>query len=111
MKCDICNKEFTFLYFIGRSNVCNKCIAKYTVFKEVRYSEDAMLKKALRAFDIKSFDELKAIKEWQLDELAIGNIKEKRKQSFKYKKNRASAVKVDGGDILDYQDEYDTYNL
>ena len=108
MRCDICGKDFTFLYFIGKSNVCNKCIARHTVFKEVRFSEDALLKKAMRAFDIKTFDDLKNIQDWQLDELEMGHIKEKSKQSFKYKKNSASAVKVDGGDALDYQDEYDT---
>ena len=107
MKCDTCKKDLTFLYFIGRSNVCNKCIAKHTVFKEVKYSEDALMKKAMRAFDVKSFEDLQKIQESQLDELEMGMVKEKRGQSFKYKKNKASAVSVDAGDSLDYQDEYD----
>ncbi|MBN2367758.1 hypothetical protein JXC34_01970 [Candidatus Woesearchaeota archaeon] len=106
MKCDICNKEFTFLYFIGRSNVCNKCIAKHTVFKEVRHSEDELLRKAMRAFDIKSFDDLRKITDDQLDELAMGMVKEKKVKTFKYKKN-AGPVKIDGGDYLDAQTELD----
>lgn len=107
MKCDICDKEFSFLYFIGKSNVCNKCIAKHTVFKEVRHSEDALLRKAMRAFEIKSFDDLKKITNFQLDELEMGNIKDKKTKTFKYKKNKASAVKVDSGDYLDSQTELD----
>ena len=107
MKCDICNKEYSFLYFIGKNNVCNKCVAKHTVFKEVRVSEDALLRKAMRAFDVKDFDDLKKITNYQLDELVMGNIEDKRKKTFKYKKNKASAVHVGKGDSLDYQDELD----
>jgi len=108
MKCDICKKELTFLYFIGKDNVCHKCIARYTVFKEVGESEDTLLRKALRAFDIKGFDDLKMVTAMQADDLAMGMIKEKSKQTVKYKKNKSSAVKVDGGDALDYQTELDT---
>jgi len=108
MQCDQCKKDITFLYYIGRSNICNKCIGKYTVFKEVRNSEDALLRKALRAFDIKTFDDLKNVTEVQLDELSMGNIKEKSKQTLKYKKNKTSAVSVGTEDTLDYQTEYDT---
>ena len=108
MKCDSCNKDITFLYFIGKDNVCGKCIAKHTVFKEVKESEDTLLRKALRTFDIKSFDDLKKITASQADDLAMGLIKEKNKQTIKYKKNIRSAVKVDSGDTLDYQTELDT---
>jgi hypothetical protein len=108
MKCDVCKKEFTFLYFIGKDNACHKCIAKYTVFKEVGESEDAILRKALRAFDINGFEDLKKITAMQADDLAMGLIKEKNVQTIKYKKNKSSAVKVDGGDALDYQTEMDT---
>ena len=107
MLCDVCKKEITFLYFIGKDNVCNKCIAKYSVFKEVSESEDTLLRKALRAFDIKCFDDLKKITAAQADDLALGLIKEKNKQTFKYKKNKSSAVVVDSGDPLDYQTELD----
>jgi len=107
MKCDSCGKEIMFLYFIGKSNVCNKCIAKHTVFKEVKVSEDAILRKALRAFDIKNFDDLKKITNAQLDKLSMGLIKQKSKQTVKYKKNQNSAVKVDDGDYLDPQTELD----
>ena len=107
MQCDSCKKEITFLYFIGKDNICNKCIAKHTVFKEVSESEDTMLRKALRAFDIKGFDDLKKITADQADKLAMGRIKEKSTQTVKYKKNNGSAVKVDEGDSLDYQDELD----
>ncbi|MCM2324862.1 MAG: hypothetical protein NDI94_00215 [Candidatus Woesearchaeota archaeon] len=108
MKCDSCKKEITFLYFIGKDNVCNKCIAKHTVFKEVRESEDGLLRKALRAFEIKCFDDLKKVSAADSDKLAMGMIKEKNKETVKYKKNKTSAVIVDDGDSLDYQDELDT---
>ncbi|MEM2131085.1 MAG: hypothetical protein QXR96_01045 [Candidatus Woesearchaeota archaeon] len=107
MKCDVCKKEYMFLYFIGKDNVCHKCIAKHTVFKEVGESEDALLRKALRAFEVKSFEDLKKITSIQAEELALGIIKEKNKQTIKYKKNKQSAVKVDSGDTLDYQTELD----
>lgn len=107
MLCDSCKKNLTFLYFIGKDNVCNKCIAKHTVFKEVKESEDTMLRKALRAFDITCLDDLKKITASQADALALGQIKEKSRQTVKYKKNRASAVTVDSGDTLDYQTELD----
>jgi len=107
MKCESCNKELMFLYFIGKSNVCHKCVGKYTVFKEVKTSEDALLRKALRSFDIKSFDDLKAITNADLERLQMGKVKVKSKQTFKYKKNTNSAVKVDDGDYLDPQAELD----
>ncbi len=107
MKCDKCSKEMTFLYFIGKSNVCNKCIAKYTVFKEVKESEDALLRKALRAFRIKTFDDLAKISYAELDMLKMGLVKQKKSQTFKYKKNQASAVRVGKGDHLDPQTELD----
>ncbi len=107
MICDSCNKDITFLYFIGKSAVCNKCIGKHTVFKEVKASEDALLRKALRAFEIKSFDDLKKITYAQLDDLVMGNIKQKSKQTVKYKQNKKSAVEVDKGDYLDPQTELD----
>ena len=110
MLCDSCKKEITFLYFIGKDNVCNKCIAKHSVFKEVSESEDTLLRKALRAFDINCFDDLRKITATQADDLALGLIKEKNKQTFKYKKNKASAVVVDAGDTLDYQTELDLGN-
>jgi hypothetical protein len=108
MKCDSCKKELTFLYFIGKDNVCHRCIAKHTVFKEVGESEDTLLRKALRSFEIKCFDDLKKITAKQADDLAMGFIKEKNTQTVKYKKNKTSAVKVDDGDTLDYQTEMDT---
>ena len=94
MKCDSCGKELTFLYFIGKSNVCNKCIAKHTVFKEVKISED-------------SFDDLKKITYAELEKLKLGKIKQKNKKTFKYKKNTGSAVRVGYGDYLDPQEELD----
>jgi len=108
MKCDSCGKELMFLYFIGKDNVCNKCIARYTVFKEVKVSEDALLRKALRAYDIKCFDDLKKLTNKDFDDLALGHVKEKKTQTVKYKKNTGSAVKVDSGDYLDPQVELDT---
>jgi hypothetical protein len=108
MKCDSCNKELTFLYFVGRDNVCHKCIARHTVFKEVGESEDGIMRKAMRAFEIKCFEDLRNITAAQADDLAMGLIKEKNKQTVKYKKNKGSSVKVDGGDALDYQSELDT---
>lgn len=107
MKCDSCDKEFMFLYFVGKDNVCNKCIAKHTVFKEVKVSEDALLRRAMRAFEVDNFEDLKNITDHQLDKLHMGQIKEKSKQTIKYKKNNGSAVKVDDGDYLDPQAELD----
>lgn len=107
MKCDVCNKELNFLYFIGKNNVCNKCVGKYTVFKEVKLSEDEVLRKAMRSFDIKCFDDLKKITHSEVEKLKQGKIKQKNIQTYKYKKNKDSAVKVDEGDYLDPQIEYD----
>ena len=108
MKCDVCKKELTFLYFIGKDNVCHRCIGKNTVFKEVGESEDTILRKALRTYNITCFNDLKSVTAKQADDLAMGLIREKNKQTIKYKKNKSSAVKVDGGDSLDYQTEMDT---
>jgi hypothetical protein len=109
MKCDVCKKEFTFLYFIGKDNVCNKCVGKHTVFKEVKLSEDELLRKAMRTFDIKSFEDLKKITYAEVEKLKSGIIKQKNIKTFKYKKNKASAVVVDDGDYLDPQDELDLF--
>lgn len=107
MKCDSCNKEIMFLYFVGKSNVCNKCIAKHTVFKEVRVNEDGLLRKALRAFEINNFEDLTKITNSQVDKLATGAIKDKKGQTIKYKKNKGKALNVDNGDYLDPQTELD----
>ncbi|MBT3720313.1 hypothetical protein HN789_05495 [archaeon] len=107
MKCYVCDKELNFLYFVGKDNVCNKCIAKHTVFKEVKVSEDILLRKALRSFEIKGFEDLKNISYADVDKLAHGQIKEKSKQTVKFKKNKVSAVSVDDGDYLDPQTELD----
>jgi hypothetical protein len=84
MKCDVCSKEKLFLHLVGKNSVCTECIAKHTVFKEVKHSSEARLRKALRAFDIKSFEELKNIKAFQLENLERMPIK--RKKTVKYKK-------------------------
>ena len=107
MKCDVCNKEFTFLYFIGKNNVCNKCIAKHTVFKEVDESEDAILRKAMRSFDVNSFDDLKNINKLQIEKLKKGLVKDKNRPTFKYKDNKNSAVNVGSKTEMDPQEEYD----
>ncbi|NTV23574.1 MAG: hypothetical protein HGA85_04325 [Nanoarchaeota archaeon] len=108
MRCDVCKKDLTFLYFIGKDNVCHRCVARHTVFKEVGESEDTVMRKALRAYDIKCFDDLRKITNMQYDDLAMGLVKEKNTQTVKYKKNKSSAVVVDDDDSLDYQTELDT---
>ncbi len=107
MKCEICGKEYNFLYFIGKSNVCHKCVAKHTVFTEVKESDDVLLRKAMRAFDIKSFGELLRITPEQKIALEEGRIRKMRNKTFKYKSNKGSSVRVGKGDSLDYQEEYD----
>ena len=97
----------TFLYFVGKSNVCNKCIARQTVFKEVRHSEDSLLRKAMRAFGIKSFGQLKDITPKQAEDLEQGKIKDRKGETFRHKSNRGSAVKVDSGEYIEDQEELD----
>ena len=47
-------------------------------------------------FDIHSFEELKNIKEYQIEELENHPVKSK--QTVKYKKNKVRTKKVDGSD-------------
>ena len=61
----------------------------------------------MRAFDIKSFDQLKEITETQLEALKEGKIKSKRGESFKYKDNRESKVRVGKEDYMEDQEELD----
>ena len=105
MKCDICGKDYMWLIFIGKDNVCSKCISKYTVFKEVKHSNETRLRLALRKLEIKNFDDLKKIKNYDLEEL--DSLPLKKKQTVKFKKNIKSAVKVDAADAIDLMSEQD----
>lgn len=58
MKCTSCGKEKHWLFFIGKDNVCNKCIEKNTIFKEIRFSKDKRLNIVLKKRKIKSFKQL-----------------------------------------------------
>ncbi len=109
MECNICGKEKLWLIFIGKDSVCSNCIAKHTVFKEVRNSDERMLRKAIRAFDIIGFEQLKKVTNGQVDELAMGLIKAKNRPTVKFKKNNESSVKVDKEDSLDPLSEQDEF--
>ena len=86
MRCTSCQKESAWLHCIGTDNVCAKCIAKHTLFKEVRFSDESRLAKVLRRRPIGSFDALKAItvKDFDIinaepDQPTIKKYKEKKK--------------------------------
>lgn len=83
---------------------------KHTLFKELRLSDESRLRKALRAFDINCFNDLKNIKEHQLELLENGKIQEKSKQTVKYKKNKQSIIRTDAKeDTLDPMSEMDQF--
>ncbi len=113
MRCDICSKDFLFLNFIGKDNVCTNCIARHTVFKEIKTVGEARLKKALRVFPVRSFEDLKMIKEHEVEDVE----KMPDKETVKVKKNKAvKARPVEGAsvegikaddDIIDPIDEMD----
>ena len=107
MRCDICNKDYMFLHFIGRDNVCTNCIAKHTVFREIKTTSEARLKKALRAFEINSFEDLKNITEYQIEE--IENKPNLKKETIKLKKNKAKNPSLknsdDAGDPMSEMDQ------
>lgn len=110
MLCSICGKEKMWLLFIGKDNVCTNCVAKHTVFTEVKNSNEIMLRKALRTLDINSFDDLKKVTPEQVDDLALGAIKSKNpKPTLKLKKNAKSSVQVDTDDLLDPMTEQDQF--
>ncbi|MBD3202777.1 hypothetical protein GF327_00650 [Candidatus Woesearchaeota archaeon] len=86
MKCTNCSKDKLFLHLIGKDSICAKCIVKHTVFKEVAESSEARLRKALRVFDVRSFEELKKVKDYSYEELK--KMKPKRQNTVKYKKKK-----------------------
>lgn len=104
MKCSSCGKEKLWLHFIGKDCVCGPCIAKNTVFKEMKTSNDMMLKKAIRTFDINSYQDLKSITQKQFNDLAEGKIKEKEQSTIIFKKNAEANITKD---LQDDIDEYD----
>ena len=84
-----------FLQIMGKDSVCSQCIVKYTPFKEVRKGSETRLRKAMRVFDIKSFEELKNLKEEDLEDLE--NKKDKRQCTIKYKEIKKKAQDDDDG--------------
>jgi len=86
MKCTICGKENSRLTYVGKDNVCSKCMTKYTIFKEARFSDDKRISKVLRRRKMESFEDLKKIDEKEYerineekDDPSIRKYKEKRK--------------------------------
>jgi len=71
MKCNICNKENAWLNYIGNDIVCSKCVAKYTVLKEMRFSDEKRFSKLLRKRKIESFEQLKKLKEDELEKIML----------------------------------------
>ncbi|MBN2422333.1 hypothetical protein JXB41_03835 [Candidatus Woesearchaeota archaeon] len=108
MQCDICKKNYLFLHFVGKDNVCNNCIAKYTVFKEIKTTSEARLKKALRAFDINSFEDLKNIKEHQLEKLENQALPKKAKVTYKTNRlpKRNMLLSEDAQDPMSEMDQF-----
>lgn len=72
-----------FLHLIGKSNVCTNCIAKHTIFKEIKTISEARLKRALLVFDINSFEDLKNLKAY--DVVNLEKKPAKKKNNLKYK--------------------------
>ena len=71
MKCSVCGKEHNWLNFIGKDNVCNKCIEKKTIFKEIRFSNDKRLTIALKKRKIESFSDLCKMTEEDFDNILL----------------------------------------
>jgi dynactin complex subunit len=93
------------LFLIGKDNVCANCIARETVFKDIKYKDESRLKKALRVYKIESFEDLKKIEESQAEELE--DMPEISKSTIKFKKVKPS-VKIDSkDDSMDYLTEMD----
>lgn len=59
MLCDICKKDVTWINMVGKDYVCNKCIVKHTVLKEVNKSDESRLRAILRELNPKDFEEMK----------------------------------------------------
>jgi len=71
MKCTNCSKEFNWLYYIGGDNVCNKCIEKFTIFKEIRFSNEKRLNIVLKKRKINSFVELQKVTEEDYENILL----------------------------------------
>ncbi|MBT3464659.1 hypothetical protein HOD20_07180 [archaeon] len=105
MDCSICGKQSLWLHFIGKDNVCVKCIAKNTVFKDIKTKDESRLKKALRVFDISCFEDLKNLKYSDVENLE--SMKDRRKQTAKYKTVKSN-IKIDSkNDSMDLISELD----
>jgi len=80
MICSVCSKDKNWLHFVGVDNVCNKCIEKGTIFKEIRFSNEKRLQIVLKKRKIGSFKELCEMTEQNFDDILltdpnIGNYK------------------------------------
>ena len=71
MECSICHKDKNFLKFVGADNVCNKCIEKNTIFKEIRFSNEKRLMIALKKRKIRNFDDLCKLTEEEFDNILL----------------------------------------
>jgi hypothetical protein len=71
MKCSICGTEKNWLNLIGIDNVCNKCIEKNTIFKEIRFSNDKRLNIVLKKRNIPDFNSLKQFTEEDFENILL----------------------------------------
>lgn len=95
MKCSSCGKEQNWLYYIGTDNVCNKCLEKDTIFKEIRFSNDKRLNIVLKKRKISNFKDLCNITEDDYDNILLT---EPNIGNYKPKKNKA-------GEPINFNDE------
>jgi len=89
MKCTICDKDNSWLSYIGKDYVCSKCIVKHTIFKEIRFSDEKRLKKVLRRRKLNSFDDLKNITEKDFEQI---NLEKDDPHAKKYKEQNKEDV-------------------
>jgi hypothetical protein len=97
MKCSACGKESSWLNYIGIDNICNKCIEKHTIFKEIRFSNDRRLMIALKKRKIKNFEDIKKITETDFENILLTdpNI-----GTYKPKTNKAKKGEDDDDDDI-----------
>ena len=98
MKCSNCNKENNWLTYIGNDNICNKCIEKETIFKEIRFSNDKRLTIILKKRKISSFIELCKITESDFENILLT---EPNIGIYKPKKNKKKEEDIDESETGD----------
>ncbi|MBI5133657.1 MAG: hypothetical protein HZA83_02995 [Thaumarchaeota archaeon] len=69
MRCSICGKENNWLTPLGSDIVCNKCIVKHTIFKEMRFSDERKFSIVLKRRNFNNFDDLCKINDDMFQEI------------------------------------------